>query len=69
LSLTHDLGDGGMPENTWTFKGKTDSAGNFRAKVPRAPSGEYQAQVTALSHDTHSWVDTLDINNPLTFTK
>jgi hypothetical protein len=69
LRLTHDSNNDGIPENSWTFEGKTDSSGNFRAKVPRAPSGEYQAEITALFHDIHFWLHTLDVNNPDTRTK
>ena len=66
LSLTHD---DGIVQNIWTFEGQTDSSGNFRAKVPKAPAGHYQAEVTGLDHDIHTWEQNLEVNNPATFTK
>ncbi len=69
LLLTHDSENDGIVENTWTLEGITDSSGNFRVKVPRAPSGFYRAEIRALTHDIHSWVQTLDVKNPDTFIK
>ncbi|KPK24796.1 MAG: hypothetical protein AMK69_15625, partial [Nitrospira bacterium SG8_3] len=65
LLLTHD---DGIVQNSWTFDGQTDSSGNFRVKVPRAPAGHYQAEITQLTHDIHTWEQGLEVNNPDTFT-
>ncbi len=66
LSLTHD---DGISQNSWTFQGLTDASGNFRAKVPRAPDGSYQAEITGLSHDIHEWNPDLDTNYTDSFIK
>jgi len=66
LLLTHE---GGIDQNSWTFEGLTDSAGNFRAKVPRAPAGFYRAEIGALDHDIHVRDPNLDTNYTDTFTK
>jgi hypothetical protein len=73
LVLTHDSdGDSGFDcstDNCWTFEGNTDDSGRFRAKLPRAAAGAYQAEVIALTHETHIWQTTLDKENPETFNK
>jgi len=66
LILTHN---DGISQNSWTFQGLTDASGNFRAKVPRAPAGTYQAEITGLSHDIHEWNPDLDTNYTDSFIK
>ena len=75
-TLTHDTdGDGsfecGGDDNCWTsFGGNTGSNGNVKfALVGGAPSGDYQAEVTVLTHATFTWVKTLDVANPATLTR
>jgi subtilisin family serine protease len=67
LELTQAPFQGGTVQNSWTFQGQTDSSGNFRVKVPRAPAGHYQAEITGLDHDIHTWEQGLEVNNPDTF--
>ncbi len=74
LVLTHDSNDDGMfncsgLDNCWTFAARTDNSGNFRVKLLQAPAGNYQAEITALTHDIDFWEKTLDLENPETFTK
>ncbi|MGD8986263.1 MAG: PKD domain-containing protein, partial [Desulfobacteraceae bacterium] len=69
LELNQAPNPGDTIQNSWTFEGPTDSSGNFRAKVPRAPAGHYQAVIRALSHDIHFWDQDLLVNYPDTFTK
>jgi hypothetical protein len=56
-----------LPNSCWTFQGRTDNSGNFRAKLLGAPAGYYQAEITALTHDIDFWEKTLDLENPETF--
>ncbi len=53
----------------WTLAGPTDSSGNLKAKLVQAPAGTYQAKVTGLTHNVDQWDQTLDLENPETFTK
>jgi subtilisin family serine protease len=66
LLLMHD---DGIVQNSWTFDGQTDSSGNFRVKVPRAPVGHYQAVIIGLNHDIHFWDQNLEVNYQDTYTK
>ena len=76
-TLTHDTdGDGsfecGGDDNCWTnFGGDTDSNGNVTFKlVGGAPMGNYQAEVTGLTHSPNpDWAPGLDEANPDTFTR
>lgn len=67
LELTQAPYQGGTVENSWTFAGLTDSSGNFRVKVPRAPAGHYQTLITGLDHDIHTWDQYLLVNYQDTF--
>lgn len=72
--LTRDSdGDGifecGTDDKCWTFKGSTNSNGDFRIKLIGAPSGDYKGEVTALTHDSYTWDKALDADNPDYFTK
>jgi Bacterial Ig domain len=74
LVLTRDSnGNGafecGGADRCWTFKGNTNSNGNFQAKLVGAPAGRYQARVTQLTRSTYTWAPALDVDNPDTFTK
>jgi len=69
LELTQALSPGGTVQNIWTFDGRTDSSGNFRAKVPKAPDGHYQATITGLSHDIHEHDPNLDADYLDVYTK
>jgi hypothetical protein len=74
LVLTYDSNKDGNfncseGDSCWTLEGRTDDSGNFRAKLPRAPAGNYQAEITALTHEIHLWEPTLDLENPEISTK
>ena len=51
-------------DKCWIFGGRTDDSGNFKSKVPGAPVGNYQGEVTFLTHDTCIWERNLDLQNP-----
>ena len=72
--LTYDSNFDGLytcsaPDLCWTLQGRTDNAGNFKAKLLQAPAGKYQAEITALTHDVDLWDNSLDVDNPETCTK
>jgi hypothetical protein len=56
-------------DKCWIFGGRTDDSGNFKSKVPGAPVGNYQGEVTSLTHDTCIWDRNLDLQNPDNFAR
>lgn len=67
--LTHDTdGDGsfepGTDDDSWNMGGSTDSEGKITFTLKFAPDGDYQEEVTNLSHDTLTWNSSLDEDNP-----
>ena len=69
LVLTHDTdGDGtfepGSDDDYWTFQADTNSEGQITFTLKFAPAGNYQAEVTDLTHDTLVWNAALDGDNP-----
>jgi hypothetical protein len=73
LLLIHDSNNDGIfdcsLDNCWMFGGRTDDSGNFKSKVPGAPVGNYQGEVSSLTHDTCIWERNLDLQNPDNFTR
>ncbi len=51
---------------SWTLSGTTDSSGQYRATLRRAPSGTYTTSLSALARDGYVWDGTTPSN---TFTK
>lgn len=68
-SNSNGIFDCSAGDGCWTFTGSTNVKGELRAKLIGAPSGRYQAKVTALTHGTYTWSPSLDMDNPDTFTK
>ncbi|MCH8745554.1 MAG: hypothetical protein IIB31_07905, partial [Chloroflexi bacterium] len=77
-TLAHDAnGDGVFDcsadsgDTCWSnFGGDTNNDGSVTFKlVGGAPLGDYQAEVTGLTHGTYTWVQGLDVVNPSTFTR
>lgn len=69
LVLTHDTdGDGlfepGTDDDSWIFGGNTSGEGKITFTLKFAPDGDYQAEVTGLTHDTLTWDSALDADNP-----
>jgi len=69
LVLTHDTdGDGifepGTDDDSWNFQADTGSEGQVTFTLKFAPAGDYQAEVTGLTHDTLTWNSGLDADNP-----
>lgn len=73
LLLIHDSNNDGIfdcsLDNCWMFGGRTDDSGNFKSKVNGAPVGNYQGEVSSLTHDTCIWERNLDLQNPYKFTR
>ena len=77
-TLAHDANGDGIfdcsadsGDTCWSnFGGDTNNDGNVTFKlVGGAPLGDYQAEVTGLTHGTYTWVQGLDVVNPSTFTR
>jgi thermolysin len=69
MTLTHDTdGDGvfecGTDDDCWNFGGTTDSAGQVTFTLKFAPTGDYEALVTDVTHSTFTWNPALDADNP-----
>ena len=67
LRLTHDTdgdGFGGSDDTSWIGTATTNELGQVAFKLRLAPDGNYQAEVTGLTHATFVWDSTLDADNP-----
>ncbi len=73
-TLTYDSdGDGvfecGGDDDCWNFSATTNNDGDVKFKLLFAPSGDYKAEVTDLTHSSLTWDSALDEDNPDFFTK
>ncbi len=50
--------------DTWSFSDVTDANGQVTFSVFKAPSGNYEAKVTDITHATYTYDATLDVDNP-----
>lgn len=50
--------------STWSFSGVTDANGQVTFNLFKAPSGNYEAKVTDITHATYTYDATLDVDNP-----
>ena len=69
MILTHDTGGDGVLEcgtddNCWNFFDTTDSNGQVTFTLKRAPTGDYEAKVTDVTHSAYTWSSSLDVDNP-----
>ena len=50
--------------DTWSFSDITDANGQVSFSVFKAPSGQYEAKVTDITHSTYTYNPSLDVDNP-----
>ena len=62
-TLIH-LGGGG----SWNYNSETDSEGKVTFTLNKASKGNYEALVTDITHSIHTYVPSMDIDNPDNYT-
>ena len=50
--------------NNWTFSRTTDTNGQVKFTLGKAPLGNYTALVTDITHATYTHNPAMDVNNP-----
>ncbi|MFB6301585.1 MAG: S8 family serine peptidase [Haloferacaceae archaeon] len=65
MTLSVDTnGDGSYDDGSWSFSGDTDSNGQIEFTLKKAPDGDYEADITNVTHSTYSWDSSLDVEEP-----